>query len=64
MPELVSAIIGVLIAIVVVTIMLRSVRVIRQQQVGVVERLGKFPGTRSAPPGAHHRLRPVHDGHA
>lgn len=30
MPELVSAIIGLLIAVVVVTILLRSVRVIRQ----------------------------------
>ena len=51
MPELVSAIIGLLIAIVVVTIMLRSVRVIRQQQVGVVERLGKF--RRTLEPGPH-----------
>ncbi len=38
--------IGWLVAIaVVVTILLRSVRVIRQQQVGVVERLGKFRRT-------------------
>ena len=51
MPELVSAIIGLLIAIVVVTILLRSVRVIRQQQVGVVERLGKF--RRTLEPGPH-----------
>ncbi len=58
MPELVSAIIGVLIAIVVVTIMLRSVRVVRQQQVGVVERLGKF--RRTLEPGPH-LLVPVID---
>ena len=51
MPELVSAFIGLLIAIVVVTILLRSVRVIRQQQVGVVERLGKF--RRTLEPGPH-----------
>lgn len=51
MPELASAVIGLLIAIVVVTILLRSVRVIRQQQVGVVERLGKF--RRTLEPGPH-----------
>ena len=42
---------GLLLAVVVVTIMLRSVRVIRQQQVGVVERLGKF--RRTLEPGPH-----------
>ena len=34
--ELVSAIIGLLIATVLVTLLLRSVRVVRQQQVGLV----------------------------
>ena len=58
MPELVGAIITVLIAIVVVTILLRSVRVIRQQQVGLVERLGKF--RRTLEPGPH-LLIPVID---
>ena len=58
MPDLVSAIIGVLIAIVLVTLLLRSVRVIRQQQVGVVERLGKF--RRTLEPGPH-LLVPVID---
>ncbi len=43
---------------VVVTILLRSVRVIRQQQVGVVERLGKF--RRTLEPGPH-LLVPVID---
>lgn len=51
--------IGWLVAIaVVVTILLRSVRVIRQQQVGVVERLGKF--RRTLEPGPH-LLVPVID---
>jgi regulator of protease activity HflC (stomatin/prohibitin superfamily) len=51
--------IGWLVAIaVVVTILLRSVRVIRQQQVGVVERLGKF--RRTLYPGPH-LLVPVID---
>ena len=58
MPEIVGAIITVLIAIVVVTILLRSVRVIRQQQVGLVERLGKF--RRTLEPGPH-LLIPVID---
>lgn len=49
--EYVFAILWVLIAIVAVTILLRSVRVIRQQQVGVVERLGKF--RRTLEPGPH-----------
>ncbi|MCE1173921.1 MAG: paraslipin [Propionibacteriales bacterium] len=51
--------IGWLVAIaVVVTILLRSVRVVRQQQVGVVERLGKF--RRTLEPGPH-LLVPVID---
>ncbi|PKQ32861.1 MAG: SPFH/Band 7/PHB domain protein [Actinobacteria bacterium HGW-Actinobacteria-2] len=51
--------IGWLVAIaVVVTILVRSVRVIRQQQVGVVERLGKF--RRTLDPGPH-LLVPVID---
>ena len=58
MPEIVGAIISVLIAIVVVTILLRSVRVVRQQQVGLVERLGKF--RRTLEPGPH-LLIPVID---
>ena len=58
MPEIVGAIISVLIAIVVVTILLRSVRVVRQQQVGLVERVGKF--RRTLEPGPH-LLIPVID---
>ncbi len=49
--EYFSAIVGLLVAIVVVTLLLRSVRVVRQQQVGVVERLGKF--RRTLEPGPH-----------
>jgi regulator of protease activity HflC (stomatin/prohibitin superfamily) len=56
--EYVFAILWVLIAIVAVTLMVRSVRVIRQQQVGVVERLGKF--RRTLEPGPH-LLVPVID---
>ncbi len=56
--EYVFAILWVLVAIVAVTILLRSVRVIRQQQVGVVERLGKF--RRTLEPGPH-LLVPVVD---
>ncbi len=52
------AILWLLIALVVVIILLRSVRVIRQQQVGVVERLGKF--RRTLEPGPH-LLVPVID---
>ncbi|MFT8394978.1 SPFH domain-containing protein [Propionibacterium sp.] len=44
-------IISIIIAIVFVTLLVKSVRVIRQQQVGVVERLGKF--NRSLSPGPH-----------
>ncbi len=58
MQELLT-LIGWLVAIaVVVTILLRSVRVVRQQQVGVVERLGKF--RRTLEPGPH-LLVPVID---
>lgn len=58
MPEILSIIISLMIAAVVVTILLRAVRVIRQQQVGVVERLGKF--RRTLEPGPH-LLVPVID---
>lgn len=57
MPWL-TTIIGILVAMVVVTLLLRSVRVVRQQQVGVVERLGKF--RRTLEPGPH-LLVPVID---
>ncbi len=57
MPELFT-IVSVLIAVVVVAILVRSVRVVRQQQVGVVERLGKF--RRTLEPGPH-LLVPVID---
>ena len=57
MPELFT-IIAVLIAVLVVAILVRSVRVVRQQQVGVVERLGKF--RRTLEPGPH-LLVPVID---
>ncbi len=56
--EYFPTIVGLLVAIVVVTILLRSVRVIRQQQVGLVERLGKF--RRKLEPGPH-LLIPVID---
>ncbi len=52
------AILWILIAMVVVAVLLRAVRVIRQQQVGVVERLGKF--RRTLEPGPH-LLVPVID---
>ncbi|MCB0912161.1 MAG: SPFH/Band 7/PHB domain protein [Propionibacteriaceae bacterium] len=58
MPEVFSAIIWFLVAAVVVTVLMRAVRVIRQQQVGVVERLGKF--RRTLEPGPH-LLVPVID---
>jgi regulator of protease activity HflC (stomatin/prohibitin superfamily) len=58
MPEILAAILWVMVAAVVVTILLRSVRVVRQQQVGVVERLGKF--RRTLEPGPH-LLVPVID---
>ena len=57
MPELFT-IVSILIAVVVVAILVRSVRVVRQQQVGVVERLGKF--RRTLEPGPH-LLVPVID---
>jgi regulator of protease activity HflC (stomatin/prohibitin superfamily) len=56
--EYLITIIWVLVAIVAVAVLLRSVRVIRQQQVGVVERLGKF--RRTLEPGPH-LLVPVID---
>ena len=46
-----STLLALLIAIVVIVTLLRSVRVIRQQQVAVVERLGKF--RRTLEPGLH-----------
>nr|WP_300141519.1 stomatin-like protein [Propionicimonas sp.] len=58
MPEILATIIWLLVAIVAVTVLLRSVRVVRQQQVGVVERLGKF--RRTLEPGPH-LLVPVID---
>lgn len=57
MPELFT-IIAVLIAVFAVAILVRAVRVVRQQQVGVVERLGKF--RRTLEPGPH-LLVPVID---
>jgi regulator of protease activity HflC (stomatin/prohibitin superfamily) len=51
MPGIVGSIFLLVLIIVVVGILLRSVRVIRQQQVGVVERLGKFK--RTLDPGPH-----------
>ncbi len=49
--EYLALIVWLIALVVVVTIIVRSVRVIRQQQVGVVERLGKF--RRTLPPGPH-----------
>lgn len=46
-----TTIVSVLVAVVVIALLLRAVRVIRQQQVGVVERLGKF--RRTLEPGPH-----------
>lgn len=51
MPELIGSILLLVLIVVVVAILLRSVRVVRQQQVGVVERLGKFK--RTLEPGPH-----------
>jgi regulator of protease activity HflC (stomatin/prohibitin superfamily) len=51
MPGIVGSIVLLVLIVVVVGILLRSVRVIRQQQVGVVERLGKFK--RTLDPGPH-----------
>jgi regulator of protease activity HflC (stomatin/prohibitin superfamily) len=49
--EYVFLILWLLIAVVAVAVLVRSVRVVRQQQVGVVERLGKF--RRTLDPGPH-----------
>jgi len=51
-------VIAVVVAVMVVAILVRAVRVVRQQQVGVVERLGKF--RRTLEPGPH-LLVPVID---
>jgi regulator of protease activity HflC (stomatin/prohibitin superfamily) len=51
MDGLIGSILLLVLIVVVVAILLRSVRVIRQQQVGVVERLGKFK--RTLEPGPH-----------
>jgi len=51
MPGIIGSIVLLVLIVVVVGILLRSVRVIRQQQVGVVERLGKFK--RTLDPGPH-----------
>jgi len=48
---LIGTVLLLVLVVVVVAILLRSVRVIRQQQVGVVERLGKFK--RTLDPGPH-----------
>lgn len=55
---MVTTIVSILVALLLVSLLVRSVRVIRQQQVGVVERLGKF--NRSLDPGPH-LLVPVID---
>lgn len=51
MPDLFALVAWVIVIIVVATVLVRCVRVIRQQQVGVVERLGKFK--RTLDPGPH-----------
>jgi regulator of protease activity HflC (stomatin/prohibitin superfamily) len=58
MGEFLALIAWIVVLAVVVTVLVRSVRVIRQQQVGVVERLGKF--RRTLEPGPH-LLVPVID---
>lgn len=58
MPEILATIIWVMVAVLAVMVLIRSVRVVRQQQVGVVERLGKF--RRTLEPGPH-LLVPVID---
>jgi len=58
MGELLALIAWIVVLAVVVTVLMRSVRVIRQQQVAVVERLGKF--RRTLEPGPH-LLVPVVD---
>lgn len=50
MPEALMIIVWVLVAAIVVSVLIRSVRVIRQQQVAVVERLGKFRRTLDSGP--------------
>lgn len=45
MPEVLMIIVWILVAAIAVSVLVRSVRVIRQQQVAVVERLGKFRRT-------------------
>ena len=50
MPEPLMIIVSILIAAIVVAVLIRSVRVIRQQQVAVVERLGKFRRTLDSGP--------------
>ena len=50
MPEALMIIVWVLVAAIVVAVLVRSVRVIRQQQVAVVERLGKFRRTLDSGP--------------
>ena len=50
MPEALMIIVWILVAAIVVAVLVRSVRVIRQQQVAVVERLGKFRRTLDSGP--------------
>ncbi|MCW5951770.1 MAG: SPFH/Band 7/PHB domain protein [Propionibacteriaceae bacterium] len=50
MPEALMIIVWILVAAIVVSVLVRSVRVIRQQQVAVVERLGKFRRTLDSGP--------------
>jgi regulator of protease activity HflC (stomatin/prohibitin superfamily) len=50
MPEALMIIVWVLVAAIVVAVLVRSVRVIRQQQVALVERLGKFRRTLDSGP--------------
>jgi regulator of protease activity HflC (stomatin/prohibitin superfamily) len=58
MPDILTLILSLMVAALAVTVLLRAVRVVRQQQVGVVERLGKF--RRTLEPGPH-LLVPVID---
>ena len=50
MPEVLMIIVWILVAAIAVSVLVRSVRVIRQQQVAVVERLGKFRRTLDSGP--------------
>ena len=50
MPEVLMIIVWILVAAIAVSVLIRSVRVIRQQQVAVVERLGKFRRTLDSGP--------------